>query len=301
MDLKKLQYLEAVYRLKNLTQAAAEQYVSQPAMTKAIRALEEELGTQLIRRSNTGVSFTYEGERFIPYVYRILSDVKQAEEEMKELLNQQSKVLSLSVSNIATCWLQKLIFLEFVPSIPGCVLNISGPTSDEMIQSLLDEELDLVYTIFPDYLPPELVKIPLIRSELQMVIPCGHPLERYTRIPDFALDGQTLLTYPEGALIRAKIKERCIACGAIPIMQNPSGQREVVLTLTSMGVGITHTLVNPYSQEVLDTGLITRGFEEPIYFDEGIIYNTNHYLNKTAKAFIAFMKDRFLKGPAGAQ
>ena len=297
MDLKKLQYLESVYRLKNLTQAAMEHYVAQPSITKAIRSLEEELGVQLIRRTNTGISFTFQGEQLIPHVYRILADVKRAEEEMKDLLDEYSNFLVMCVSNIAVSWLLPLVFLEFAPRVPGCRLNTYEATSVDIISHLIKEVIFFSYTIFPDNLSPKLTKIPLIRSELHLVMPVEHRLAKYSRIPVNELDGENLLTYPKGALIRTILEEKCISCGAVPIIQCPSVQRSVTLRLVSLGVGLTDTLVSPISFDTLEPNLTTRGFEEPIYFDEGIIYNNEHYLNKSAKAFIKFMKEKCIQQP----
>ena len=55
---------DAVYQYKNFTQASEALYVSQPAISSAVQALEEELGVRLVVRSSKGVTFTYEGEQF---------------------------------------------------------------------------------------------------------------------------------------------------------------------------------------------------------------------------------------------
>ena len=55
LNLKRLQYLDAVYQYKNFTQASEALYVSQPAISSAVQALEEELGVRLVVRSSKGV------------------------------------------------------------------------------------------------------------------------------------------------------------------------------------------------------------------------------------------------------
>lgn len=57
LNLKRLQYLDAVYQYKNFTQASEALYVSQPAISSAVQALEEELGVRLVVRSSKGVTF----------------------------------------------------------------------------------------------------------------------------------------------------------------------------------------------------------------------------------------------------
>ena len=61
LNLKRLQYLDAVYQYKNFTQASEALYVSQPAISSAVQALEEELGVKLFRRSKHRIILTEEG------------------------------------------------------------------------------------------------------------------------------------------------------------------------------------------------------------------------------------------------
>jgi len=65
MDLQKLMYLEAIYRLGSFTRASEELHVSQPAITKAIKSLEKHLGVELILRDSKSVSFTEAGEALV--------------------------------------------------------------------------------------------------------------------------------------------------------------------------------------------------------------------------------------------
>ena len=85
LNLKRLQYLDAVYQYKNFTQASEALYVSQPAISSAVQALEEELGVRLVVRSSKGVTFTYEGEQFMIWARRILSTCEAAENAMRDL------------------------------------------------------------------------------------------------------------------------------------------------------------------------------------------------------------------------
>ena len=60
LDLRRLQYLDAVYRYRNFTRASEELFVSQSTISVAIKAMEEELGVKLIIRTPKEVTFTYE-------------------------------------------------------------------------------------------------------------------------------------------------------------------------------------------------------------------------------------------------
>lgn len=62
----------AVAREGNLRRAAARLYISQPALSARIAALEAELGTELFRRTRTGMVLTHAGRAYLPYAERAL-------------------------------------------------------------------------------------------------------------------------------------------------------------------------------------------------------------------------------------
>src|SRR5687768_7299309 len=83
MELSHLRYFEAVARLGNVTRAAAEQHIAQPSLSKAIRALERQLGAQLFHRVGRRVELSDAGRTLLPYARRVLQEVAAAREALK--------------------------------------------------------------------------------------------------------------------------------------------------------------------------------------------------------------------------
>lgn len=88
------QFLLDLYETKNITKVAQQQFLTQPAMTKRIRRIEEELGCQLLLRSKRGVTFTAVGETVIRYCQRMLELNKQ----MRDSINQSQGIVGGSLS-----------------------------------------------------------------------------------------------------------------------------------------------------------------------------------------------------------
>ena len=87
------QFLIDLYETKNITKVAQQQFLTQPAMTKRIRRIEEDLGCQLILRSKRGVTFTAIGETVVNHCRKIV----QANEEMLNVINQYKGVVGGSL------------------------------------------------------------------------------------------------------------------------------------------------------------------------------------------------------------
>ena len=144
MDLKKLRYLEAIYRLKSYTKAAEELFISQPSLSNAIHALEKELGVSLIDRSRQPLRFTFEGERFMWHVYKILECVREAEEDIAEMSERKKHSLMLIWPSItANDYILPKIYTDFHRQYPIYNVVVQDATIQSTMTRLLSEEVDL--------------------------------------------------------------------------------------------------------------------------------------------------------------
>ena len=104
MDLRALISFVTVCRLGNITRAAEALYISQPALTRQIQELEQELGCQLLVRSTRSLSLTENGYLFMLRAQEILDLAKQAKNELSE--NEiSSTASSASASSKAKSWI----------------------------------------------------------------------------------------------------------------------------------------------------------------------------------------------------
>ena len=79
LDLKRLTYLTALYRHRSYTKASEELFVTQPAISLAVKALEQQTGIQLLDRQANGVVFTPEGEQYVLHAQHILQECEKTE------------------------------------------------------------------------------------------------------------------------------------------------------------------------------------------------------------------------------
>jgi DNA-binding transcriptional LysR family regulator len=104
MTIVQLKYAVAVSEAKSMQRAAQNEYVSQPNLSSAIKALESEIGVQLFERSHSGVRLTNEGREFISYArqvleqYQMLEDKYITKENKKQEFNVSSQHYTFAVN-----------------------------------------------------------------------------------------------------------------------------------------------------------------------------------------------------------
>ena len=103
MNMLQYELFASVARTLNLSKTAQQYYISQPAVSHHIKALEDSLGVELIHRSKRGVSLTAAGMEFLPYVQEILELNIKAENRMNNIskgIKGHIRVASLSSESI---------------------------------------------------------------------------------------------------------------------------------------------------------------------------------------------------------
>ena len=153
MELRQLEYFAEVCRVRNFTKASENLHVAQPAVTKSIQRLEEELGTQLIDRTVKPLRLTERGERFYRRVEDILRRLEGAGAEAAEQVNSH-RPLSVCVSPMSGILVDEMLREDDVVD-QGFLYNIVTRSSIETLDRLMRRELDLGIVMEVD-IPPEL-------------------------------------------------------------------------------------------------------------------------------------------------
>ena len=168
MELRQLEYFAEVCRVRNFTKASENLHVAQPAVTKSIQRLEEELGTQLIDRTVKPLRLTERGERFYRRVEDILRRLEDAAAEAAEQVNSH-RPLSVCVSPMSGILVDEMLREDDVVD-QGFFYNIVTRSSIETLDRLMRRELDLGIVMEVD-IPPELEFIPLEEQQALCLMP----------------------------------------------------------------------------------------------------------------------------------
>ena len=142
MDIRQLEYFQAVAEMSSFSKAAEREFVAQTTISYHISLLEKELGVRLLERSNKQVELTPAGIDFLDRTKRILQDLKRAEETARQIQSLHQDVLRIGYFG-HSCYDQLPGVLERLrEKHPGIRLAISQKKQSELIRMLEKDEVD---------------------------------------------------------------------------------------------------------------------------------------------------------------
>lgn len=149
MDIRQIEFVDAVARHGNFTRAANELHVAQPAVSAAIRHLEDELGVRLFERTSRHVALTDAGEAFLSGARRVLADLSDLLDAMREFTQGTRGVLRTSWWHQTDPQMVRYLS-DYTITNPGVEVSIVEWSTSESLAGLRRGELDLAIVTLPD-------------------------------------------------------------------------------------------------------------------------------------------------------
>ena len=175
MLLKQVECFLAVARLGNVSRAAEEMYLTQPALTARIKALEEELGDQLFVRTSRGMRLTEAGKEFLPHAERAVESVAEGKEKLKELRGVTGGRLVLGASPGVSTYALPPILERFCGAYPKVSVSVRTGHSEDVLEMVLKDEVQL--GLAREISHPEIESMTLYEDEIVLVV---YPQHRFT-------------------------------------------------------------------------------------------------------------------------
>src|ERR1700736_3623085 len=149
MELRHLRYFLAVGEALNFTRAAAELRVAQPALSRQVQDLEDEIGVDLLRRSPRGVTLTAEGRLFLEEVRDLLKRADESVEKVRALARGEYGELHIGYAPVPTTEILPPALAAFQKAVPRVKVLLHDLSSDELIAGLRNATLELSIMIQP--------------------------------------------------------------------------------------------------------------------------------------------------------
>ncbi|MCU7842981.1 MAG: LysR family transcriptional regulator [Candidatus Thiodiazotropha sp. (ex Monitilora ramsayi)] len=208
MELASLRAFVEVAREESFSQAAENLFLTQPAISKRIAGLEEELAIRLFDRAGRQVILTEAGRHLLPRAERIIHEVTDIRRELSNLSGEISGALAMATSHHIGLHRLPLVLREYSDSYPQVSLDIRFMESEKACLAVEHGELELAVVTLPLEPAASLLTETIWRDPLTPVVGPDHPLATQ---PDTGLS--ELIQYPavlptRGTYTRAILEQR---------------------------------------------------------------------------------------------
>jgi DNA-binding transcriptional LysR family regulator len=238
-ELWQLRYFSAVAERLHFGRAAQALHISQPPLSRAIRALEAQLGVALFVRSRRRVSLTPEGERLLEETRRISAQLERAVSGVRAMAAGEEGRLRIGFVSLADYGVLPGLLKAYKAVRPRVRLALREMLSLEQASALEQGELDFGLLLPPVAGASELEHVVVQRERFVVALPARHPLARERRIAMRALAGQPFVMIPKDIApglydIVANLAAR--AGFSLNVAQEAI-QMQTVVSLVSSGLG----------------------------------------------------------------
>lgn len=281
MNLNQIKHVLTVAEEKNFTYAAQKLYISQPSLSKSIRVLEEELGTELFERNP--IKLTYAGEIFVKKAKKILSELSELEIQISDVSSKNKTSLVIGIPSHRCYYFIPKILNDLHSEYPNCYIKIEEYPTFILKEMLAEDKLDFYLgTENPDN---QVYQEDFICEEKVLVVfPKSWNISTDEDEIDIKLfKDKNFIVFPQKLALSRYIKNLCLENGFEPNSIIECHNAETIYSMINQGLGVSFL-----------SELFLKSFPEK----ENICYKKIKGYNYKREFSIFYKKDKYLIKPA---
>ncbi|BEV72645.1 MULTISPECIES: LysR substrate-binding domain-containing protein [unclassified Paludibacterium] len=290
MDLRVLKYFEEVVQSGSFARAAERVHITQPALSKAIHQLEDELGVVLLERGKRGVGLkvTAAGELVLEHARQLLAGRARLLADLQDMTALQRGELRLGLPPLGSGEIFAPILARFREQYPAIQLSLLERGGEELAAAVRDEQIELAATILP--LREDMAMLFVHDDPIRVALPRSHPLAGQSEIALGALAETPLVMFEHGFVLNRLIREACQSVGFTPREVARIGQPGFGLALVAAGAGAM-LLPDIVAQRHAVEGVVLRPLTgSDLRWRLALVWRQGASLSFAARAFIALTR-----------
>lgn len=277
-----------VAKFGNISLAADSLFISQPAVSKSIKKLENITGVSLFSRNSRGVRLTKEGEVFYKYIERALNEISLGENVLDKLKNKERGSIKIGVSTSICKHFVVPKLKDFIREYPDIEIKFINKTSFETIKLVEKREVDICFVSEPsegDFY--NFIKL----SEIQDIFVSGKEYYQslnISNIEEIFLKGTFMLLEKDN--ITRKHVDSYLTSQNIKVQPDIEiSNLDLLVEFAKIGLGITVAIREFIEEELKEGSLIALPITPAIpKRNIGVIYHKNMPLSIAAKTFLDY-------------
>jgi len=286
INLNQLRAFYQVAKCQNVSLAARQLFVSQPAVTAQVKLFEESCGLKLFKRKGRNLILTDEGETIFNFSKKIFEYEQKIEDAVAQMKELKKGSLRLGSARTYARYFMPFLLTGFRDAFPHIKIHLDEGSSREMIHSLIELKNEVVIIAKADE-HPNIAFVPFSREELVLILPPNHRLTNRGRIGFEQFAQEPIIMKDPGSGTRKLVDELFAENECSPNILMETGDAEIIKLLVQHGEGVSFLVKEAVAVELQEKKLVTVPLKkDSIFLDVSIAYLKNQPLSPPAQAFL---------------
>jgi DNA-binding transcriptional LysR family regulator len=291
MELSQLEFFVTVVEEGGFSKAAERVFRTQPAVSIAIRRLEEEIGTALFERSQKAPVLTDAGELFYDYAQRILALREQALGVVGELRSLKRGRVRIGANESTSLYLLPHLILEYRARYPEVMVEIFRHVSERLPREVLDRNVDFAVLAYAP-VDSDLESFPVLRDELVLIVHPEHPLAKRESVKVEELGRESFLAHNVRTGSRYKVTETFAQHHTPLNITLELATIETIKRFVQLRIGVAFVPRMCVEEELDRRTLVSLPVEELVYVRTlWVTYRRGAVLSHAAAAFLEILRE----------
>lgn len=288
VELRQLKIFLEVAKHKSITKAAEAMHISQPALSKSIRALEEDLGMTLIVRTNKTSDLTDAGRIVLEYAQRMTALLDEMTTTLNDMTNLARGQIHIGLPPFIGSLFFPKVMAEFHKRFPNIEINITEYGGARVVKSVEEGEFELGVVVLPVD-EQEFNVFPIVEEEMKLLVHRGHEFASRKQVVDIKeLMKEEIIFYNEEFALHQILRNRFIAAGFEPNILFKSSQWDFMSEMVAANLGIT-ILPQSICNRITNEDLIILDLNPKILWRLAVITKKDRYISFAGRTFIDFI------------
>lgn len=288
MDIRDLKHFMEVADIKNFTKASSAIHLSQPALSKAVKRLEDELGVELFDRSTRRLELTDAGKIVYNQGEKVFSTLNDLTVLLDDLMNLPTGEIKIGIPPLIGTLFFPFIAKEFHQKYPAISLELVEHGAKHIATFVEEGKVDIGIIVLPAN-DQKFTVYPFIKEEFVLFTHIHHPLANRDFVSLHELHDENFILFSESFALHDRIIQECLNVGFNPSISYKSSQWDLIIELVAVQLGIT-ILPKSMHNKLHHTTIKTIPLVNPtLMWELGIITKKEAYVSFAARKLLQLL------------
>lgn len=285
ISIRELKYIIEIANSGNMTKAATRLFITQPALSRMLKKIENGFGLPLFYREGNVMTPTEAGALFVEYGKKIAHDFDLMEENIHDLKTMKRGKVVFGVPPVISAFDFPEVIMRFKKRYPGITVEFVEHGARELESMVVAGKVDVAISMHP-ILSDELSELIIVRDEVVCVMNKDHPLAEKEKIELVDLSKYLFNTFPDNFAVYQELINNMKAKGLMPKINVTSPTCDFLLKISHLSNELC-VIPAPCVSSLCQNNMVIRPFNPSFNWSLCIVYKKNFYMPDKVKALIS--------------